>query len=193
MMRLIGIFNLTNKKLQAVWSLASQFVEIKQSHNSQETPEIQQDLRPHEPPDTGQRPQLRQAPFIAQAGFMADLTSLGELPSIVQHPVNDFSQQGQAMSRVLLPRRPEQPCKERVLRAESLASGTFRRDKFWPRRYRCERGILEVLDDINFEDANDFPEAKSISSEQDEYSDECSRWIALVGQQEADAHELNAN
>ena len=33
-------------------------------------------------------------------------------------------------------------------RAESLASGRFRRDKFWPKRYRCEQGILEVLDDL---------------------------------------------
>ena len=48
-----------------------------------------------------------------------------------------------------------------MLRAESLASGKFRRDKFWPRRYRCEQGILELLEDFNLADQDDFPDTKS--------------------------------
>jgi hypothetical protein len=34
---------------------------------------------------------------------------------------------------------------EKVLKAESLAEGNFRRDKFWPVRHQCLSGILEVL------------------------------------------------
>lgn len=79
-----------------------------------------------------------------------------------------------------------------MLRAESLASGKFRRDKFWPRRYRCERGILEVLEDFNIADQDDFPDIKSESSEGDS-SENASRWLSIICEREGDQSYLDAN
>jgi hypothetical protein len=66
------------------------------------------------------------------------------------------------------------PC--RVERAESLASGHFRRGKFWPRRYRCERGILEVLDDFYLGESDDFPDRQNDSDQDDSVE---SRWFSF--------------
>ena len=50
-------FNLTNKKLQAVWNLASQFVELK-PHDKYEVQDLSSSSRHHLPPDPGQRSAL---------------------------------------------------------------------------------------------------------------------------------------
>jgi hypothetical protein len=93
-----------------------------------------------------------------------------------------------------------------VLRAETLATGKFRRTKFWPRRYWCERGILEVCDPADLQgyssfdrDIDDFPDqntrgdssSSSFSLDDDDYIESPA---THSGESEvSDQRELNAN
>ena len=81
-------------------------------------------------------------------------------------------------------------------RAESLASGRFRRDKFWPKRYRCEQGILEVLDDLQIfeKESDDFPDRKSdLAISDEESSGNVTRLSFFLSEQDSDSPQLNAN
>jgi len=124
-----------------------------------------------------------------QAGFMADMTSItfAQLPiENDQVAPSSESQAGQqafspreqlnTVTLVKISRTKIEPEDDNRVRAETLACGKFRREKFWPKRYQCTMGILEVLGantpDVSF---FDFPEVKglgdSIVSEESQVSD----------------------